>query len=544
MAGVTPNPREYGLPHDLWRPGQLEVIRELETLTGCDDDGFAVVEAPTGSGKTSYSRALARERRVIALCRTRNLQVLNYAEAYGAAPLYGRAAYNCVLPEGRGLTCEDCLYGDDTRGCPAADRCPYLLARDAAISSPYATLNYAYWLTNAGFRRKSPPNILFMDEAHNLPDIVIEFTGTTVTEAERAEFDLPAFPLILRDRGCALLNIAPPADAALAWLSAARDALVPQYRRLRSKASQKSLKALHRIERLGQALARVRDALAAGGGQDWYIRSGPAALRGRPGFLARPLTARWDFKRYFTGPYDGIAVSATIGDPTTFCAELGITPSLVRQVPNQYPLEARRVYELDVPRMGSRSKPDFDARAEKQAEQIARFIECFPPTWSGIIHVTRKAEEKDLCRRLAQRDSLESRLWVVPGKQENYIPTDQQVQAWKQRLARTPGSLLVSCSFAEGYDGLDERICISAKVPFPPMGEDGSYEHAWMLHDNRRYRLRAAVTLAQQLGRTRRGRPEDYDTDALRGACAVADGSLGQVRKYLPGDLTESLVKF
>ena len=86
---------------------------------------------------------------------------------------------------------------------------------------------------------------------------------------------------------------------------------------------------------------------------------------------------------------------------------------------------------------------------------------------------------------------------------------------------------------------------MSAKVPFPLMGSPGSYPNAWMRYSGKRYRQRAATSLAQQMGRTRRGRPQDYDVNGkLNGACAIADGALPMVKKYLPQDIQEALVEW
>ncbi len=145
--------------------------------------------------------------------------------------------------------------------------------------------------------------------------------------------------------------------------------------------------------------------------------------------------------------------------------------------------------------------------------------------------------------RLARR-GLQDRVWVTPGWDGSYEPTDKQAQAWERRKQQVPNSICLTWAFWVGFDGLDERICVAAKVPYPVWGSGGSYEAAWRGYSMDRYRWATANTLAQGLGRTRRGRPEDYDLDGeFNGFTAIADGSYKQIQKHLPGDLREALVK-
>jgi hypothetical protein len=54
---------------------------------------------------------------------------------------------------------------------------------------------------------------------------------------------------------------------------------------------------------------------------------------------------------------------------------------------------------------------------------------------------------------------------------------------------------------------------------------------------------RTAWKLEQGLGRTRRGRREDYDIDGVNGYVAIADGGWSRVKKYLSKGLQEAIVR-
>jgi len=240
----------------------------------------------------------------------------------------------------------------------------------------------------------------------------------------------------------------------------------------------------------------------------------------------------------FIDSCDMLLMSATIGDEKTFCGELGIGDHLLRRVKNQYDPEERPIYALDVPKLSYRSGyKDY----ERQADEIAKAIEMCPLDWSGFVHVTRKTEARKIANRLTRR-GLGGRVWIPPQQDRNgrWLGTGDQALLWSQRRERYPGSICVSWQFWEGMDGLDEKINIIAKVPFPFLGDD--YEKARMRYSNRMYSQRTAWTIMQACGRTRRGRPCDYDLQGeRRGMVAIADGNWTRIKKYISPDFQEAI---
>lgn len=507
------HPQAFRLPHNAWRPHQLETLRWL-----VDEPGSVIV-----------------------LTRTKALQ-RQYGNAYGATILYGRANYKCCHPDTLGTTCAECQYQTHMHKCDFAGRCEYLLAKDAAKASAFMSLSYAYWLS-ASWSRKDERAYVYMDEGHNLSSVVLDWSGCRVTEKQRVDWGLPAFPHVEHQARNVLLRLPEPTDLALEWLRSAREVMATHYKQLgkQAKMSQEARERLAKCEQLGRKLTATRVAIESCS-DEWYIRSGLRGLMyGKqpvPGLLCRPLTAKNHFAGYFCSGSQLIAMSATIGDPVQFAAELGITDYAFRSVPSRFAPERRLIHVLDCPSMSAKAN---DADFEHQADAIAKFVKRYPPYWSGLIHVSRITEEKLLHDRLCRR-GLADRVFYIRSKQESYTPTDAQLKAWQRRKRHVPNSLLVTCSFGEGYDGLDERINISAKIPYRRYGSEKSYDRAWATYSHKRYAQDAGVSLMQQLGRTRRGREEDYDTaDEVRGACAVVDGSVGRVKGYLSESFREAL---
>ena len=543
-------PCTYNVPHPTWRPHQWETAQWALSL---EDTG--ICEQPTGSGKSAVAKAVSSRKSVIVLVKTKFLQE-QYGREYGGDILFGKNNYLCSHPDAPGgATCGECLFSEEGMyKCP--HQCTYLTAKAKVAASPFGILNYAYWMTSRGFREKHAPRFLVLDEAHSVPDEVGGFCGASITDKHRTDWQLPDFPRITAGgKGMFVNTDNDPVADAIGWLEAARTKIGEHYTRLKREAkgdtdaARKARKRLTRCERLGHKLRTTLNALKSSP-DDWFIRSGKGALQfgkdKRPGFVAKPLTARHHFGNYFLDGYTTLMMSATIGDARTFAAECGVKEYDSRIVPHRFAPERHPVYVLDAPKMGFKKKESSKervARFDKQADVIADFIKQWPTDWPGLIHVSRITEERFLAQRRWQR-GLEGRVWYIAGHQEGYMPTNAQLNAWQAYKRRVPNAILVISTFSMGYDGLDEKINITAKVPFRRWGSEGSFERAWACYNRKRYDLTAALHLAQQQGRNRRGRECDYDTATeVRGANAIADGSFSRVRSKLPLSVQESLVE-
>jgi Rad3-related DNA helicase len=550
---LSTNP--YGLPHPDLRPHQAETIESLLALSG-----VAVINAPTGSGKTSFAAGVASRQHVIALVKTKNLQSANYGGSYDFDVLFGRSNYDCVHPNAASYaSAAECMYTGAMNDCEHAGECPYLQAKRAASFSNRVSLNYSYWLA-AGWPAEElaeSGGYLFCDEAHQLSDVVLDHTSVTVTMAERLDWDLPAFPVV-RGRAAAA-----DVESCSAWLGAAERrlraaarAMAPQGERgdedEREEGEAKAdpipemvLRRLRKCRSLIAKLQAVRDALETNS-NDWFIRSGPAArdtMSGRePAFIARPLTARFHFPRYFLNfMWRTVMMSATIGDPVTFGEELGLgkmgTAWQYLDIPNAWAPEARPVQVLAAPAMGFSTREN-ESVLNEQARVIAKAILECPSDWTGLIHVTRKTEAVALAARLARHGIPSWRLWT-PNPTHG---TEKMMTEWQREKRRTAGALAVTWAWHEGYDGVDDKICIAAKAPFPSLGDE--YERERMQYSGAMFLQRTAWTLEQMCGRSRRGNPKDYDTPGeRRGLVAIADQNWRRVQKYLSAGFREALVE-
>lgn len=511
------SPQDYGLDHNAWRPHQRETLDWGRTIAR---GGVGVLEAPTGSGKTALPAAISARATVISLVQHKHLQQVNYGEKYGFDVLYGKSNYDCVHPAnldiaGNIQSAEACIHESNMLKCPYASECPYVIARERAKESSHASLNYPYWFT-ARWLRTHTFSYLVCDEAHNLSEQVLEFTGCTVNEFIRAKYGLPSFPQAYR-----VQDVSEWFEDAIARLNTAHY----KYRGYP--------KEQEKIKRLGAKLDATVCAMDVNA-SDWYVRSGQT-LNTNPQLVARPLTARYHFAHYFLSPhYRLIAMSATIGDMPTFTKELGISEYESRRVPSVWDASVRPVIiPNDIPRMGYTST---SAEKTAQALRIAREVKKYPSDWSGVVHVSSKQGAKDLAVLLS-RFGLSERIWVpTEGRSTEQVAAD-----WTLRKQKVIGSLAVAWAWQEGVDLTEERICIVAKVQFPSLGDD--YEKARMGYDGQFYLQRTAWKVEQSLGRTRRGEASDYNLNGeISQLVMIADGNWTRVKKYLSQNLKDSIV--
>lgn len=511
-------PQMHGLDFVAWRENQLETAFEIR-------DSFGV--------------SANRGDRTVVLTRTKSLQTA-YAD-FGAAVLYGRANYRCIHPGADPETfCNECLFAE--RGmhkCPYSQDCEYLLAKDHAMNSPFACVNYAYWLVARRFKDSAIANLV-LDECQLLDDITLKASGVVINDRTRKDYDLPYFPIINGE------DDFEDQDLARDWLELAKENLGVIWKMYSNRAKtgdKTAAKEAQKVERIGTRIANALSALDSSQ-MAWYIRSGPNRVffRGRqmPGIKVQPLKAGYHYKRLFFGDWNPVAMSATVGNFDTFNKNLGLTRVVNIRVPNVWGTDTRPIHILDCPAMSFKTQ---ESGKRKQAAVIAAAIQSCPHEWSGLVHVTKKTAAIELARKLSLM-GLEDRVWVTPQKDlfGRFYGTQEQVALWHERRSQVPNSILIAWQLWEGYDGLEEQICIVGKVPFPYLGDE--YEQERMKHDRKQYTQRTASQIVQAWGRIRRGRPCDYDDPQkgiVRTYVAVADMNITRVLSYMPLDILEAL---
>lgn len=518
---IKPEPKQLGVGHKEWRPHQYETVKWLID-TG---QSATIVQAPTGSGKSAVAAALGYWGYSRVLTHAINLQD-QYAIHYDFTPIYGLKHYPCVLLGG-GYNCDSCLYPEAMYTCPSGASCEYIDQRELTRLSSRQSLSYAYFLT-AQWPFAHQTQFLYCDEAHLLPNIIRDYCTITFTPEQLYQANLPHYPTIQADSNAYRVLLA------VRWL---RNVLldmkmqfnelmaIPKYAR-NVQVARKIRAVSDRINRLNRTIA-----YAELHPNDFYCWSNEDK------FTLIPLTAKLYFPNlFFTNwTHKVILTSATIGNPNTLAAELGISRFKFRDVPSSFPPEAMPVYTMkDSPRLRHGTE---GSSWKKWGENIRDLIKAHNSSWSGLIHLSSKAQAHFLADMLA-RMGLQDRVYVADGK-----GTANKIAKWEIQRKKVPNTIALSYSFHMGLDAPDVNINILGKIPFKTLDRFGQAE---LDYNPDYYRLQAAIMTEQACGRIRRGRPEHYEERGrpVKKVVAIADNNIELLDSELSSHFKACLTQF
>jgi Rad3-related DNA helicase len=469
----------YKLPHLLDRPGQQDALDWILN----SDKKYLILCAPTGFGKSPLAAACSIDFRVLTLVLHKSLQDANYKQQYAFDILYGKSNYPCTeknekaqkqasfLPR-QYFTAFDC-------GNPECE-CPYQEQEQHCLQSQRVSLNYAKALMSRKFSEQFEADFLFLDEAHNLPEITMSHVGLTIDWDN--EF--------LQSNG----RIQPTFEGRLNYDEAM--VLFRQCARAieRAKPSQREdLKRWRKWKRLHQKIHVTNDILITGSLKDWY--------------------------------YD--MMSATIRP--SIAERLGLEPDEFDfyEVPNPWPVPTRLIYDLGGPAMGY--EKDENKRIKKVMKQAGIIADILRDDVSGIIHTTSKAQARELAGILRDMTGFD---FLVPTMG---IGTDRQLQEWYDLTG--PGIYCISWCFHEGVDLGNDDIIVIAKVPYASLASN--YNQAKKNYDTGWYLEKTAYALQQAAGRNRRGKLEHYTNGARQ--VFIADSSWHRLKTLLSDDFLKSV---
>ncbi len=473
----------YNLPHPLDRPYQQEALDWIMA----SGKKYNIICAPTGSGKSAWVAGASQKTDVMVLTKTKSLQSENYDNTYGCDPLYGKGNYPCDSPDNPSdWTAYDC----GTMKC----QCKYQMQyRHCKFASWRVSLNYAKYLSS-----NISKSILFLDEAHNMPDIVTEYIGLTLRwdnefiqyrNPPKAEKTLTYPEAMAYFKNCAryIKSARPNKKNLMQWR---------KWKRLYSK-----IETINKIITQSESLT------------DWYYEADEEKL------LIKPLTAKYHFKKLFNAPKI-VLMSATINP--SIINRLGIDENEMAflEIPNIWAVPTRLIHDLNAPPINWKS-PKKDR--QKQIELIASILRSDK---SSIIHVMSNAQAWTLKNELYQ---MGIHSWIP----EKGIGTDKQLSKWN--AIRKPGLNCISFTFHEGVDLGEEDICITAKIPWGDIGPN--YERARMNYDKKWYNERSSYLFMQSYGRTQRGKKEHYTGEKK---AYIADGSWTRLN-YLSDDFKKRI---
>ncbi len=467
---TVPAPWMLGIMHGSWRPHQYEAIQDLENIFS--QKRIAILEAPTGTGKTAIATALARNGKFSqTTVVVQNLGLLEQYRDYGFAILKGKQAYECIDPKriaewkaktGEMPTAADCPYSEMFQ-CPYGKKCPYMVARDRAISSPLMACTYKYAALSE--KVQSRKGLFVMDEIHNAVSELLSIGSFSLTDTVRRENKLPNFPHPDYGNGEGDLVNDDSLQEIMEWILESRTRLgvVNLFEEI-SPAGVEKKKLLESFDSLIELLSVCR-------GEVFYKCSKPKyALRyGRPReYVAefKTISPSYLYHKMTKNKDKVLMMSATIGSPSALIAgEMKINKNDYSYVKFQHPVPADRrpIYDISKFAMSHSALVKRPYLYDEQAKIIAQWIKEYThPSWRGIVLTTSYKKIDKL------REGLEKYL----GKEMIYQSSTVSLQDRINEFINddTPGIVHVDTiqGWGTGVDlhGDIARYCVVAGVPF------------------------------------------------------------------------------
>jgi Rad3-related DNA helicase len=527
------NPRDLGVPHDEWRPNQLAAYQATKEIFDTGETKHVFLELGTGSGKSGIATALGAHQPVVVLVQTLSL-LDQYEEAYGFEIIKGRQEYDCVLEEktrewkaktGFAPKASDCHF-PKMHDCPVAHRCPYLIAKQRALSSKRMACTYRY--ASLSHKVAEREGIVILDEAHAAGEEVLSFAEFNMTEERRRKFNLPPlpFPTGYGPQGKGDLIDAKARGVIKDWIAESRSAL----RALKGieAASDRQSQVKRMYDRLSRLSSDIGDDR-----QDWFLYQGSGNMptgswqtfdlvNRAPTYMnLRPLSARPIAPVLWKSKDLAVLMSATIGDPDPLANELAIEDYKAIDFPHPIPPEFRPVDDLHVPRMTRSNINDNPNLYEVQAVSIWNWVRQLDPSWRGIVLTTSYTKINELKKHLKSR--FNGRIYEPPDNARG-------VTARVNAFLADPRPGLIAIDTIQGWGhGIDlygdlARFAVVAGVPHSNPSDP--YERARTSRPGgRKYAWWTAYNaIPQAVGRVSRGEKDEHGEWIINRA-ALADGS-------------------
>lgn len=448
-----------------------------------DKYDYFILSLPTGVGKTFISTSIANslgpDKKAYLLTSTLQLQTQYENSWQDLVNIKGRSNYQCNLnPEFRVDHAPCTVQEGLVKQCRDVGRCSYYAQRDKAMSSQSMITNPLYFLytVHCGFLSdpsycpvKIEREVLIVDEAHNLESHIIQFSESKLDFAELHEkHDLACKSFFVTDdekKNNQLIQDL--VDLLKSRIDLLKGKLQKEFpfddgrdlkdwaAAISKKTAEKAYRWQGEINYLDKVLQPINVFNNTSG--NWLVHPDVKANT----LTLTPLRASFLFHYYLGNVAKKyVFLSATTGDFTTFCKELGIPKdkALFIETDTPFPPEKSPVVAFPMLKMGYK---DIDASLPLMAKMVDELLEQHK-TDKGIIHCATYKLQTEILNRVEKkhRDRLVARD-KVPG----FKPNNETLL--KQHAADEGPSVLLSPSMMEGIDLYDELSRFQVILKFP-----------------------------------------------------------------------------
>lgn len=519
-------------PYPEPRADQPEVIEKILQSFLDGDKRFAIIEAPTGAGKSAIGYTIGRYFESYWYVTAQKILQSQLSGDFGEdgtwsgdnpmIELKGRNAYPCdyyeIAPKDPEVFLTDdqvrryaknvkegvdCATGECKRKgksklayCAKNNVCPYFKQVDKAVASPAVLMNFHSFIFQTEFvpDRWDTKKLLIIDEAHNTEQVLMDYVSFTITDIADWVPNLPKFST---------------AEEYLIFFEEV-DILGTLKSKLEEAMDQgDSDKEEEWVKQIGK-YQMFRESVQK---HEWIPQYDEKTLAKTSSNKAKkyrvvelkPLFVK-DFAEdlLFSKAEKVLMMSATILSVDIMCDALGIDRSEVyaKRIGSDFPVENRPIYYKGC---GNMSFKEINKTLPKMAKEVEKLCKLHEDD-RGIIH-THTFRIAEFIKENASPE-LKARLFL----QTDYESKDQMLAVH----AKSDNGIIIAPAMHEGLDLKDDlsRFQIICKVPYPGLGNNPQLKRRMDLSSDY-YQYLAALKLVQQYGRSIRSKDDSADTYVL-----------------------------
>lgn len=420
--------------------------------------------------------------------------------------LKGKTNYICDVDPNFDVETAPCVLVPKIRDeCWEKNRCPYYNARNQALLSRFAVLNYKMFLALPSHLKRK--NFIICDEASELEDELIKRYSAEITYDRLKNYGISCNTLITDNK-----------DRARTWVSELIFNVSETINTLINRANKKQ-RTLSQPEKIKlQYLKTLHNSLATVDGLwkdcEYVIDKDSKRV------IFTPLKANKLTKFIFDHAENVLLMSATIIDHKNFAKNLGIHDYEYVEIDSDFDPQKSPIYVTSKNKLNYKNLTNILPHI---CEQINTIIDHHKNE-KGVIHTHSREITNFLKSKLSNnkrflfRDDQSNNEAILKEHYETDFPT-----------------ILVSPSLSYGVDLKDHlaRFQILVKLPFPPL----SSKHIKKLFDQDKdwYENKMLNTLVQACGRSTRSK-HDYSTTY------ILDGNIVNTLKRSKDKLPKSFI--
>ena len=536
------------MSHDWKSKFPLENIRDQQrtaidfVLEAFDTKKYAILEAPTGSGKSiigitvgrylqdHYSFTDANYDKGSYVLTTQKMLQEQYTKDFSPpkgelVSLKSASNFDCGFHKDR--TCADSRKALNLMGQLAfktkwfkecMNNCPYLQCKKDFMEGYEGVTNYSYFLTatsgkNSKFKKR---NLLICDESHTVADEVCKFISVDFTKNFAENYLKLKVPKFKTD------------TQIFEWISTEYKKSLQLYHAELQEALFNSLelseeidaKVSKRFDTVDKHLSKLHSLITNYNNERWLVTNAD----GKMSF--KPLDASlYTDKTLFRFGEKCLLMSATILDKEIYCNELGLNQDDVSflSLESTFPKENRKILYYPLGKMSANS---LATTMPKMSSGVDEIMDSHKEE-KGIIHCANFSVGKAIYEASKCKDRL---LLQNEANKEQILK--------KHFSKESTNTVLISPSMCEGIDLKDDlsRFQIIVKLPFPYLGD--KYVKAKFERQPKWYQYVTLRSFVQSTGRSVR-HEKDWATTYVLDECFSYFYKMN--KSYFPKYISECL---